>query len=343
MTPAAPPTPTFSRRRSLAYSAILVTAFFGVLELGLRIVGVRTPPRPRLILRAIDEDIDFPFMRPDPDLFWSPRPGWRGDFLGRAVAINTLGLRGPEVARPKPAGRRRVVCFGDSITFGYGVSDGETYPARLQARLQGRGVEVVNAGTTGYTSHQVVGLLERTLPQVEPDVVTVCIGWNDGTMRPLADRDYAGRVRAAMAVEGVLDHLYLFRAARNLYARTALPSDAPRALVPRVDPASYVRNLEAVVARCRSRGVQPVFLALPRRIRAGDPPVVSPYPGLLAQTAAAQGVPLVTVAPLALGTAAGSNEGAFIDSLHFSPAGNDLMAAGIEAHLRELGLVPGPP
>jgi lysophospholipase L1-like esterase len=110
-----------------------------------------------------------------------------------------------------------------------------------------------------------------------------------------------------------------------------------------VDPASYVRNLEAVVARCRSRGVQPVFLALPRRIRAGDPPVVSPYPGLLAQTAAAQGVPQVTVAPLALGTAAGPNEGAFIDSLHFSPAGNDLMAAGIEARLRELGLVPGPP
>jgi lysophospholipase L1-like esterase len=150
-------------------------------------------------------------------------------------------------------------------------------------------------------------------------------------------------VKAALAVEGALDHLYIFRAARSLYTRTALPEGAPRTLVPRVDPAAYAANLEALVARCRSRGVQPVFVALPRRVREGDPPVESPYPGLLARTAAARGVPLLAVPPLSLGTASGPNDALFIDSLHFSAAGNDAMAAGLAAQLAALGLVPAGP
>jgi hypothetical protein len=55
------------------------------------------------------------------ELFWSLAPGFRGGFLGQPVQINGLGLRGEELARPKPARRKRVACFGDSITFGYGV------------------------------------------------------------------------------------------------------------------------------------------------------------------------------------------------------------------------------
>jgi lysophospholipase L1-like esterase len=339
--PTADAGPQFTRRRSLAYATVLVLGFFGLLEVGLRMVGVRAPPRPRLILRAIDEDIDFPFMRPDPELLWMPRPGWRGEFLGQAVAINTLGLRGAEVARPKPTTRRRVICFGDSITFGYGVSDGQTYPARLQERLADRGFEVVNGGVTGYTSHQVGILLERVLPLVQPDLATFCVGWNDGTLRPLSDREYAGRVRTAMAVEGVLDRLYVFRAARGLYTRSALPAAAPPALKPRVEPLVYAENLRAMVARCRGARATPVFLALPRRVRAGDLPVASPYPAVLSAVAAELQVPLVVIPPLAMGTATGPNEESFIDSIHFSPAGHERMADALAARLAELGYVPG--
>src|SRR3954467_15920465 len=77
--------PQFSLRRSLAYSALLVLAFFAGTEGLLRRVGVRPAARPRLILRSIDSDIDLPFMRADAELFWSPRPGWRGTFQDRPV------------------------------------------------------------------------------------------------------------------------------------------------------------------------------------------------------------------------------------------------------------------
>src|SRR5687768_14509212 len=77
---AAPPAPRFSRARSLVYSAVIVALFFGLLEGGLRLAGVRAIVPPRLVVRAIDVDIDLPFMKLDPDLFWSPRPAWRGEF-----------------------------------------------------------------------------------------------------------------------------------------------------------------------------------------------------------------------------------------------------------------------
>src|SRR5512139_1546498 len=112
------PPPVFSRRRSLLLSALIVLGFFASAELVLRLVGVRPAVRPRLLLRAIDTDIDLPFMRADPDLFWSPRPGFRGSFMERPVTINSLGLRGEEL-RPRGAAARRIACFGDSITFGY--------------------------------------------------------------------------------------------------------------------------------------------------------------------------------------------------------------------------------
>ena len=54
-------------------------------------------------------------------------PRLRGEFMGKAVRINALGLRGPEIAR-SPADAAPAACFGDSITFGYGVGDEETYP-----------------------------------------------------------------------------------------------------------------------------------------------------------------------------------------------------------------------
>src|SRR6185503_18644496 len=85
---------TFTVARSVAYSSLLVLLFFGIVEGGLRLVGVAPPLSPRILLKRIDTDIGLPFMQPDPDLFWSPIPGFVGSFDGKPVTINSLGLRG---------------------------------------------------------------------------------------------------------------------------------------------------------------------------------------------------------------------------------------------------------
>ena len=334
----APASPRFSKGKTLLFSAVLIVAFFGALEGLLRIVGIKSRVRPRLILRTIDIDIDFPFMRPDPELFWSPRPGFRGEFLGKTVTINDLGLRGREVRLPKPPGVRRIVCFGDSITFGYGVGDEDTYAFLLGKALASRGVETVNAGVTGYTSHQVLRLLLRLSPTIGADTATFCIGWNDGTWRPAEDSEYERRLRESMAVENVLDRLYVFRAMKALYLGSLRPGGSTAARRNRVPPEAYRRNLQAIVEECRGRGISPIFVSLPHRRRRGDAPLDSPYPRVLDAAARELRVPLLVASELDWQTSAESNEAHFIDSLHFSPSGHALMASALARQLTALEL-----
>lgn len=332
--------PRFTLGRSLLFSTVIVVTLLGAAEGVLRLVGVRPPVRPRLLLRTIDVDIDFPFMRPDAELFWAPRPGFDGRFLGEPVHVNSLGLRGPEPELPKPPGRTRVACFGDSITFGYGVGDEQTYAFRLSRELAGRGVDTVNAAVTGYTSHQALARLRALAPALQADVATFCIGWNDGTRRIVDDREYARRLRRVMAVEGTLDRLYLYRALKRLYlgALVVRPEGrAPEAR--RVALPDYRANLAAIVATCRQHGIRPVFVALPRRRQPQGTPVESPYPAAFAQAARELGVPLLALGPLGYDTAPEDNSRYFIDTLHFSAEGHALAARLLAQQMVERRLV----
>lgn len=88
----------------------------------------------------------------DAELGWASVPGFSDpDFYGpgRALHTNAQGFRGTrDVASERPAGRRRLVCSGDSFTLGYGVSDEDAWCAVL-ARLE-PSLETVNMGQGGY-------------------------------------------------------------------------------------------------------------------------------------------------------------------------------------------------
>ncbi len=86
------------------------------------------------------------------------------------------------LAVPLPAAERPVlVCFGDSITAGYGVKTGQAYPDFLQRKLddQGYRYKVINQGTSGATTKDAVADL-RSILMLHPDVVIVEFGGNDG-------------------------------------------------------------------------------------------------------------------------------------------------------------------
>ncbi|QHL91664.1 arylesterase [Sphingomonas changnyeongensis] len=84
---------------------------------------------------------------------------------------------------PVAADARLVVAFGDSLYAGYGVTQTESFPARLQAALAEAGVKAVvhNAGVSGDTSaagRQRLGFVLDGLPR-RPDLVIVGLGGND--------------------------------------------------------------------------------------------------------------------------------------------------------------------
>ena len=53
--------------------------------------------------------------------------------------VNAEGLRGPETSVAKPPGVRRVAVLGDSIAFGYWVSDPDGFPRQLETMLNASG------------------------------------------------------------------------------------------------------------------------------------------------------------------------------------------------------------
>lgn len=101
---------------------------------------------------------------------WELRRGFRGLDFGRMASVNAQGYRGPAHAFTKPAGVSRVVMLGDSIAYGAGVEDWETFSALLEAKARGRR-EVVNLAVGGYGTDQALLRLERDGLRYQPDVV----------------------------------------------------------------------------------------------------------------------------------------------------------------------------
>ena len=79
------------------------------------------------------------------------------------------------------AGRPLLVCYGDSITAGYGLADGQAYPDFLQKLLDAHGYryKVVNQGTSGATTKDALAGLPFLLRE-HPAIVIVEFGGNDG-------------------------------------------------------------------------------------------------------------------------------------------------------------------
>lgn len=76
---------------------------------------------------------------------------------------------------------KTLVCFGDSITAGYGLDAAQSYPAALGPLLSSRGYHyhVVNEGVSGNTTKDAVARV-NSIAALHPEVVVVEFGGNDG-------------------------------------------------------------------------------------------------------------------------------------------------------------------
>jgi acyl-CoA thioesterase-1 len=100
--------------------------------------------------------------------------------VGAVIAVNGIPQ---SVAADGP---KLIVCLGDSLTEGFQVRPGQSYPALLETRLRdlGHDVRVVNAGISGSTSASGASRLRWQL-RAKPDILILGLGGNDG-LRGLA-------------------------------------------------------------------------------------------------------------------------------------------------------------
>ncbi|GAB4136003.1 MAG: hypothetical protein Fur0037_00190 [Planctomycetota bacterium] len=100
------------------------------------------------------------------------------------IRINSFGLREREEIRPdnKRDGEYRIVCIGDSFTFGWGIPVELGWVRLLENELRrgGRDVRTVNCGASGalVTDEYAMGL-EKRFGAFQPDAVLVTLCLND--------------------------------------------------------------------------------------------------------------------------------------------------------------------
>jgi lysophospholipase L1-like esterase len=146
------------------------------------------------------------YMEHDPLLGWRKRPGSSVTYRHREftveVNINHLGLRDPERGYSAPPGCLRILALGDSFVEGYTVSLEETVSQVLEASLRagGQRAEVVNGGTSGYSTDQEYLFYRTEGVRYSPRVVVLFLYYND-VLYNARDR-FAGQPKPLLADQG---------------------------------------------------------------------------------------------------------------------------------------------
>lgn len=307
-----------------------------------------------LILRAFGY-ANYEQYLPHAELLWTLKPGQRSitHFGHQPVKVNSQGMRGDEFPLDKPPGKIRIISFGDSYTYGYGVGQDETYPAQLarllEERFPGR-YEVLNAGVNGYGTYQELIALRQAL-RYQPDIVTISSTYNDsvllgnvavdGTLR--LDEAAKERIVRSVGLKSIARSVALYnfgmeKVAKWLYWRVKdrLVTGTWSTEYP-VDPmrGKYRAILGETLSTGRAHGISMLFV-IPHW---GD---LGPYGEIMVQLAKEERVPYMYMSPIYRHYR--QEDVFFLDHGHPTALGNRLIALELLKLVSTLTLVatPGP-
>jgi lysophospholipase L1-like esterase len=286
-----------SRKRRFAYSFFIYLLFvltLAVVEIGTRLtmphlssldLFVVTPQQKAQVTDSAHSTI----FEGDPLLLWRLKPNldhvvW--DFT--VLSTNAQHLRSDHPLQKKQAGAIRIVCVGDSVTFGYRVPtvwpdkpneydrQALPYPMLLEKELRAanpnKQIDVVTLAVPGYTSHQGLAWLRREIDSLKPDLLTISFGWNDASFSDVPDSEAIKTNWRAVTVRWLVDHSQAFAHATHwLRARQPATARVVRP-APRVSEEDYLNNMMDMAQLGRQKQAAVIILAAPYRDKVTNPP-----------------------------------------------------------------------
>jgi lysophospholipase L1-like esterase len=362
--------PRISLRRRLAYLSILYLAFLLLLaavEIGTRLTMPHISSLSLFVVTTqqkaqVANEKQSGIFEGDPLLLWRLKPN-----LDRAVwdftvlSTNSKHLRSEHVGETvgaKQPGTTRIVCLGDSVTFGFRVPvvwpDKPTeydpswlpFPMLLEKELRAanpadpanpyRKIEVVTMAVPGYTSHQGLAWLRRDIDELQPDLLIASFGWNDASFSDVPDRDairtnwYAVTLRRLIDSSQAFAHAVHWLRAREAKAQQQKQTPS-RSVRPgaRVSQQEYLNNMIAIEDLARQRGASVIVIAAPYRDNGPNAPeadLMLQYRVALGTTMRQRGIPFVEIRELTP-EAYPSNEGWFGERIHPNHMGHRLIAS----------------
>jgi acyl-CoA thioesterase-1 len=206
----------------------------------------------------------------------------------RALSLALALLAAPLAGWAAPVS---IVALGDSLTAGYGLAPGESFPEQLEAALRGRGhdVTVANAGVSGDTASDGLARLEWSVP-AEADIVIVELGANDALrgVDPAVTREALSGILSKLDERGQAALLVGMMAPPNMGSAYAAEFDAiyPE-LAAEHDVPLYPFFLEGVAAEAalnQGDGIHPTAAGVAKIVQS-----ILPHVEELLQTADASG------------------------------------------------------
>ena len=353
-----------SLTKRIAFSLVPVCALLVIGELVARLLATGPTGTDRFgqienIIVYLGNKPGESIFEPDADCFWRLKPNVtlptdRGAAWGGMMS-NSHGHRSREVSLAEAQQRTRVLCFGDSSTFAFGVGFDDAWPNQLQVLLDEKlpdNVEVLNAGIPGQTTYQGRQRLDRELTKWRPHLAIITFGNNDGwRWDNRADKDHVPQNDRSDSL-AILNHSRAWRCLTSLRQQFAQERSARDQLqwaeqatwnyfdpnnkwTPRVSLDDFADNLRAMIAKCQQHDCQPVLVVWPdQRQLLGHPTWRPPYQEAMRNVAAQAGVECLDLVPLFEQAGDWAVE-RFIpnDVVHLDRAGNRFVAEAVAKYV----------
>lgn len=147
------------------------------------------------------------------------RPSKSIELMDVMVDINSDGHRDKEYAIDK-GGKYRIIFLGDSLTFGWGVKEEETFATLIEDGMNSQSpTEIINFGAGNYNTEQEVNLFIEKGLNYNPDKVVLFYFINDAEPTPK---------RSALWVLGYSQFISLYWSKMNSLLNNIVPANSFR-------------------------------------------------------------------------------------------------------------------